>query len=70
MKEKPAVWWAYNDFGFYHPVPLAGKRAEAFIAERNQEKGGRWTLHTPEQYDEWFQSKGKFLEAMKFGIGG
>lgn len=60
MTEKPKIYYPYNDFGFY-AMPKAGKRAQEFI-ERNQGKGGTWVLHTKEQFDEWYEKKGKHLQ--------
>jgi hypothetical protein len=64
------VYWLYNEtFGVYHPVPLAGKRAFAFLEDKNQCKGGHWVLHMPVQYDEWFEREGKFKEDLEFYFG-
>lgn len=70
-KPKPEVFWPYNNsFGFYHPVPLAGKRAQQFVDAQNKCKGGHWTLHTIAQYDEWYNKKGQHLEAIEYGLVG
>ena len=59
------IYYPYNEsFGFYGP-PRAGKRAQQFIDHKNQFKGGNWVLHTKEQYDEWWEKKGKFLADMQ-----
>lgn len=45
------VFWPYNEtFRYFHDVPLAGKRAQHFIDERNQNKEGRWILVPSEEY--------------------
>ena len=67
MNENPRVYWPYNEtFGFFHDVPLAGKRAFDFVDRRNRCKGGHWVLKTPEEYTEWYRKKGQFLDQMKF----
>jgi len=59
------IFWAYNTtFNYYHQLPLAGKRAEEFIEKNNKSKGGRWVLHTPEQYDEWYKHRGQFFDTV------
>lgn len=66
-----AVYWLYNKtFDHYHELPLAGKRAHAFIEERNQCKGGVWELHTSEQYQQWYDAVGKHQEFLKYGQRG
>ncbi len=61
------VYWCYNrTFGYYHDVPLAGKRAHDFIDGRNKCKGGVWELHTVDQHREWYDSKGKHLDALSY----
>lgn len=61
------IYYPYNEtFKRYHELPLAGKRATAFIEKRNQEKSGFWVLHTVEQYMGWYKLKGKFLEQKDF----
>jgi hypothetical protein len=62
------VFWPYNkSFNVYHDVPLAGKRATKFIEEKNKEKGGNWELHTPEQYEEWYDKIGSHKDYLKYG---
>lgn len=61
------IYYAYNEsFNRYHDLPLAGKRAEAFVNDRNQYKGGHWVLHTKEQYNDWYEKKGKAIEHLGF----
>ncbi len=68
MNEKPQIWYPYNEtFGFYHDLPLAGKRAKQFIDRHNDCKGGHWVLHTREQHYEWHEKKGKHLEFLGLG---
>lgn len=55
------IYCPYNEtFGFY-TLPKAGKRAQAFIDQRNVCKGGHWVLHSKEQYQDWFRRKGQYI---------
>lgn len=56
------VYYPYNETFKYYELPRAGRRAHEFIAQKNQFKGGHWVLHTVEQYHEWYQRKGRFLD--------
>lgn len=67
------VYYPFNrTFGHYYEsgIPLAGKRARAFIEERNKCKGGVWELHTSEQYLQWYDTVGKHKEYLKYGQRG
>lgn len=64
------IYWCYNEtFGFYHDVPLAGKRAENFVNRKNECKGGHWVLHTPEQHKAWYEAKGRHLDNLRYENG-
>lgn len=56
------IYYPYNESFKYYDMPKAGKRAQQFIDDKNQCLGGYWVLHTKEQYDKWYQEKGKHLE--------
>lgn len=54
------VYWCYNKTqDYYHPFPLAGKRAHKFIIQHNHDSNDTWELHTPTQYDQWNKQSGK-----------
>jgi hypothetical protein len=59
-----AIYWPYSDLlKMYYGSPIAGlSRCRAFCDERNKCKGGKWIVHTKQQYDEWYEKKGKHLE--------
>lgn len=62
------VFYPYNTTFKYYAEPRAGKRATQFVDENNKLKGGVWVLHTKEQYNEWYNAKGKHLEYIELGL--
>jgi hypothetical protein len=61
------IYYAYNEkMSHYHELPLAGKRGQAFLDKKNQERQGGWILHTKEQYQEWYEKIGKHRETIEF----
>lgn len=60
---KPKVYWLYNEtFRHFHPLPLAGKRAEKFLKDHNECKNGRWVLVSSDDYDKYQKVKGQYLD--------
>jgi len=59
------IFYPYNETFPEYSEPRAGKRAKAFVDQKNREKGGIWVLHSKEQYDKWYLEKGQHLEYIK-----
>ncbi len=65
MKNKPEMFYPYNEtFEIYGPPKAGLKRAKEFC-EKIQGKSGNWIIHTEKQHDEWWNSKGKFANDAK-----
>lgn len=60
------VYYPYNETFEFYGEPRAGKRAQAFVDFQNLRKGGRWVIHSKEQYKAWYESKGKHIETVKY----
>lgn len=59
------IYYPWNKTFKYYSEPKSGKRAFEFIEEQNKCKGGKWVLHNKEEYQDWYDKKGKFLEETK-----
>ena len=57
------MYYPYNkSFDIYGPPRASLQRAEDYCKEQNQYKGGEWIIHSKQQYDKWWERKGKFLQ--------